>query len=350
MNALEICRGEIAPFLREPLVSLEQWERVARRGLQLPSMVSAFYLECRLSPPGPELDLLACLRWSPEGPQLALAPDEADPARVFVSRWLQGAAATSSPSIWVELDDGGPARASPLANLHVCLDPDYFTQPSALRPSHTVRLDGSNGLQAEGARRSAVERITTELVRARLLEQSQLRQLEHAVARLPPGGRLVHVSAMAARLPNELKLYLALPAEALLPFLTSVLEHEWHTRLDAFTPWLDAKLQGSTVYCDLTFRGSICKSVGLVYSQPQIPEVAGDASRRTVRERLVREGLCTLAQDAALEAWTREPLSRRARESTDHTICRWLDLKVTLGPTRLSSKAYLGFAAASLLR
>ena len=341
MNALELCQTEITRFLREPLVSRDGWERVARRGACLPSAFSAFYLECRLSPPGPELDLLAAVRWSEQSSELPLAPhEEGDAASTFVSRWLYGAVATNCPLIWVELDDGAPVGSRPFSNLHICLEKDYLTRAGGAEPEATA---------AEWAGGASVSRITAEMLHARLLTRAQLDRLQRVVACLPSGGRLVHVSAMAARLPMELKLYLALPGSSALGFLSSVLEPEWHSRLDALTPWLDARLHGSVVYCDLTFRGNASKGVGVVFSQPQIQELQQDAGRRAVRERLVREGLCTLSQDAALEAWTGEPLVQGLPSASGRALRRWLDLKVTLGPARLVSKAYLGFAPVPLL-
>jgi hypothetical protein len=340
MRVFDLCRAEIASFLREPLVSSEQWERAARRGRSLPGAFSAFYLECRLSPPGPELDLLACVRWSEEHSEsFAASRGDANPAVAFVSRWLFGVAATDCPLIWLELDDAAPAGSSPFSNLHVCLDSQYLTRPGAC----------SDTPESQTTQREAAARLAAELLQARLLTRPQLDRLKRSITSLPTGGRLVHVSAMAARHPVELKLYLALPEGAVMGFLTSVLDPEWVPRLAALTPWLDRKLHGSVVYCDLTFRGNGCKSVGLVFSQPQIAELGDDAGRRTVRERLVREGLCTLAQDAALEAWMQHPVVQPMGQHSPRALSRWLDLKVTLGPSRLASKAYLGFAPVPLV-
>jgi hypothetical protein len=59
MRIFEACLNELTPFLHEPLVTAEKVDLLKARARGLPSQLAAFYLECRLSPPSPEVDVLA---------------------------------------------------------------------------------------------------------------------------------------------------------------------------------------------------------------------------------------------------------------------------------------------------
>ncbi len=192
--------------------------------------------------------------------------------------------------------------------------------------------------------RTGASLLIKELADASVLSAQQVLVLDECLSDLPAGARLIHVSAMTARSPVETKVYLALPGEKFPPWVTLGPRSKWAGQLERLEPWTIPELNGSTLYCDLTFRGSVCHSIGLVFAQPQIAETGGDPSRERVRRKLVQEGLCTLAQDAALAAWVTPPLNPVCSFDTSQRLRRWLDIKVSMTTARLTSKAYLGFS------
>lgn len=327
MRILDSCLEELKPFLREPLVSGADVVKVSGRAASVPEAFQAFYLECRLSPPGPQVDFLGSVtRRKSEGEAPVASERGDDPARRFLQRWRAGQAALRSPAVWIEIDDN--PHAGPLSNIHVCVD-------SAYRPAK----DGVTPFD-----RTNASLLVKELADASVLTEQQLNVLQECLSDLPGGARLIHVSAMTARTPVETKVYLAIPVEKFRHWAAASPRSEWSRQLERLEPWTTAELNGSTLYCDLTFRGTTCQSIGLVFGQPQIPETGDDQSRERVRHKLVQEGLCTLAQDAALAQWVAAPLNPVCSFDTSQRLRRWLDIKVSMTRARLSSKAYLGFS------
>ncbi|HKQ71762.1 MAG TPA: hypothetical protein VJT73_20605 [Polyangiaceae bacterium] len=339
MRIFDACLEEVRPFLRAPLVLPEKIEQLKSRAAGLPDAVRAFYLECRLSPPTPEVDLLALAVRAPAAdrspPQPTGDPEECPPEQRFVTDWLRSSVARDCPLVWLELDDIAAGVAPPFANLHVCVDVEYCRQ-------RRTTIDESPA--AGATRRERVWGLLEEMSRAALLSAAQLALLTAQLSQLPSAARLIHVSTMTGRSPTETKVYVAIPHSALADCIGQLAGREWAERTDLLEPWADAQLGGSTLYCDFTFRTTGCHSIGLVFSKVQLRETSGDPKRKVLRERLIQEGLCTLAQDAALAAWTADPSNPMFRADASRRLERWLDLKVTMTGSRLISKAYLGFS------
>jgi hypothetical protein len=332
MTPLEACRQQVAAFLHEPLALPLQVEQLFSETRLVSDAFAAFYLECRLSPPGAELDFLAGASHA-RARQLEAPPAEAfgnDPVSVYISKWLEDRSELRAGFVWLERDDLPGAGHRPTGNVHVCVDGAYRRRTSRDDGREETEFDASRALQ-----------IVLDMQQHSLLAEHQVETLRAHLERLPAGGRLIHVSAMLARTPAELKLYLALPTASLPDYLARM---GFEEPCKALLPWATVDLNGPIVYCDLTFRGKVGRRAGLVFSQQQLPDLPGDPSRQELRTRMVREGLCTLAQDAALEAWLASPIDPPSELDSRYRVRRWLDLKLTAGD-RLSSKAYLGFAA-----
>ncbi len=98
MRILDACLQELKPFLREPLVGAKDVTKVAARAASVPESLQAFYLECRLSPPGPQVDFLGSVARRKGETEAAVAPEKReDPARHFLQRWRGGGGRTSKP-------------------------------------------------------------------------------------------------------------------------------------------------------------------------------------------------------------------------------------------------------------
>ncbi|MES1182347.1 MAG: hypothetical protein ABUL60_00960 [Myxococcales bacterium] len=327
MRIVDSCLEELKPFLQEPLVSPADVEKVSTRAASVPEAMQAFYLECRLSPPGPQVDFLGSVaRRRSEDEAVGATEKRDDPAGQFLQRWRIGAGALRSPAVWTELDDN--PHVGPLSNIHVCVDSAYRGPKAGMPPFD----------------RTGASLLLRELAEASVVSAQQLAVLDDCLGGLPDSARLIHVSAMTARSPVETKVYVAIPVEKFRPWVTLGPGSAWAAQLERLEPWTTPELNGSTLYCDLTFRGATYQSIGLVFGQPQIPETGDDQGRERVRRKLVQEGLCTLAQDAALAKWVGAPLNPVCSFDTSLRLRRWLDIKVSMTKARLSSKAYLGFS------
>lgn len=327
MRILDSCLKELQPFLQEPLISSADVAKVSARAASVPESLQAFYLECRLSPPGPQVDFLGLVAKQSHADDALQQPERRDdPAGNFLRLWRTGAVAPRSPAVWIEIDDH--PHVGPLSNIHVCVDSSY-------RHIKT----GAAAFDRTGA-----SLLIKDLAAASVLSPQQLEVVDECLSELPAAARLIHVSAMTARSPVETKVYLAVPAEKFQQWVAAGPRSEWASQLERLESWTTHELNGSTLYCDLTFRGATCQSIGLVFSQPQIPETGDDQGRERVRRKLLQDGLSTVAQDAALAAWVAAPLNPVCAFDTSQRLRRWLDIKVSLTRARLTSKAYLGFS------
>jgi hypothetical protein len=326
MSALELCHETLLPYLREPLASADRLARTVEECADLPDIFRAFYFECRLSPPGSRVDLLAAARRPERALPTATATNE---LHSFVSGWLGGTIAPAARYVWLERDDLPVSYQRRIRNVHVCVDSGY--RGTGPRTGDLPAFD-----------RDAARGVADEMEIAGLLTDAQREQVNACLDWLPEQGRLIHLSSMQERTPSELKFYIALPCAA---FETSLvaLDRGLSRHIQALEPWAVPALTGPTIYCDVTFREAAVHSLGIVYSQ--LTEVTReDPSRSALRERFLAEGLCTLSQDAALRAWMAAPTDPVCERDPSRRVHRWLDLKIT-STEALSTKAYLGFTS-----
>jgi len=310
MMVFDSCLHELTASLRDPLVPAEKVELLRGRVAALPDELAAFYLECRLSPPTPEVDVLAlAVRGQPAAIAAAPRSDShgIDHAQAFVKQWRDELVATASPMIWLELDDCPTGPATPFANLHVCVNPDYGQRATAGRSA--ARATNERGIE-----RALLEEMTN----ASLLSVAQLALLKKHIEELPPEVRLIHVSAMAGRTPIETKIYVAMPRSAFADCINRVAGSELSERLDLLDPWLDEELCGTTLYCDLTFRTSGCHSVGIVLHEKIVTVLEGQfiAFVDAAPERFAHIYAAAGAFERAIALFERA--AQRARENSAH--------------------------------
>src|SRR5688500_18251776 len=107
MTPLEVCRYQVSPFVHEPLASPAQVERLFAETALVSNAFASFYLECRLSPPGAELDFLAGASRA-SARELEAPPAGAfgsDPVSVYLSKWLAEGRDPRAAFVWLERDD-----------------------------------------------------------------------------------------------------------------------------------------------------------------------------------------------------------------------------------------------------
>lgn len=304
MLPVEACLTDLMTLDCEPLVTFERLGPVVQCASLMLGEISKCCVVCSMSPPTPELRLC-----------VVAEPSRNDRMRVvlarnpFGARWIGH---RRNPELWFELDENASATGRP-AGMHVCA------------------REGSDEVD-----RSEVFASLEELVASGELSPAARIRVESCLRTLPTESRLLRISLLAARVPMELSIGLAIPRDAFRSYLIALCGTDWGERVSALTPWMRARLVGSTVFGQLTFRSEALHKVGILYTQDRVMLGLESPSRVELRRLLVRDGLCNLAQDAALTTWV-EPGDEPAH------VERWLDLAVSLTRSRLMSHALLGF-------
>jgi hypothetical protein len=334
----------------------------ARSGLtelsgRLPDMFSSYYLECRLSAGQEQVDFLACAAESAAydsarriraAARRARGVRRRDPAWQFTWNVLRRWASRSNewpdkiPFLWLEFDDlrgRPPAHQSP--SFGVCVDPGY---PDRRIPS--IAGDPRDHYE------SCLAFLTPAVPPAfdGMLSPGNLSSLQRCFHCLPSGGRVIHVSPMAARDPATLKLYVAVPEAHLTGYLSDI---GWPGSPDSLRyvmrTFCTAETADDTVYLDLSLDGMLLPRVAITFSQPQLRRLARSDPRRTALLGLLeRHGLATPDKCKGLQAWPGSDRESHWSGSTQARIRRWLDVKITIDTDqRLAAKGYLGFAPVS---
>jgi hypothetical protein len=321
----------IEPLLPAELVSHQQRERCRAVAESLPRATSSYYLECRLDE-DEQVDFLTLTKHPAAGrlfrESLGAAAVGSSWRRTLalLDDWCSGHAALREiPFFWLEYDiDSRFHCRAPLASPGFCLEPGYLGRWSS---SPLVDLD-------------QVRRVATAGL-ARLLGAEECRQhdpvVRSCIDALPPGGSLVHLSAMLAREPLKLKLFVAIPKPALPVYLGRI---GWRGSIQALERILATAYArfGRTVYVDLAVGEELDPTLGLALSQFYEAEVADFTPSWT---GITLPGACERKRRAASE-WP--GLSEATLDGERCWLQRWLDIKMVLDPAgRVRHKAYLGF-------
>lgn len=321
----------IEPHLDPSLVEPENLAWCQRRASALRSASSSFYLECRLFDEK-RVDFLALVSQANLGSLERVSAPRAghgwSSTAAFVHAWREPTKRLGRvPFIWLEFDyqpgtvDGG---ASPSPGF--CVEPDYFS-----------RFDGALPFERGFALDATAQGLSA------LLSGPSFERRWAAVRRcfeaLPPKGALIHVSAMTARDPCKIKLYVSLPKADTLAYLRSL---EWPGSPDALEAALETWYCGpQTVYLDLTVGERVEPRLGLALSQFHEVELSDfdPAWQQLPFDDVDPHKL------AALRRW---PEIREVTVDGARTwISCWLDIKVVLDEDgRPEPKAYLGFCPA----
>lgn len=345
----------IAP--RIPKSCLNQIAADNIRGIAdlLPKAFCSYYLECRLSAAQDQVDFLACMS-SSQGAlrdellsELArLPPNNDSPAWRLVwdaARSWAGADGpwyTRIPFLWIELDHVGTRPAAQQhPSLCICVDSEYpDARPSA--PSWDWHAAYHCGLDFLGPLLVGEYQD--------LLSADARQLLASCFARLPPSGRIIHVSFMLARKPLTIKLYGAISRSDLFGYLRNI---GWSGSADVLahllTTFWRPDTADDTVYFDLALHGGVMPYVGVAFSQLHLSGAAcADARRSMLLSLLESGGLCDPAKRAALLGWPGNTRESCAGESRSVRIHRLLDVKMTLSAAReVNAKGYLGFGPMS---
>jgi hypothetical protein len=310
----------------------------------MPAGFSGLFIESPLRSKGRRADLLLGTL-AASGGRARLADARAWPKEIrqdsvwrgvlaFFHRWGDAGQAIIQriPLALVELDlmeEAGDGLPRP--GFHVCLAP-WFGEYGWAPP----RDAGAGDL--EGAYLRALVCETLALASGGPPPSTLLGALARCHRALPPGGQLLHLSAMLSRPGSPFKLNALLPAGELARWLETI---GWPGNATSLARWLDRLAPGlGTVKVDLSIRDELAGSIGFELSYP------GDARReprwRALLDALVVEDLCSGEQASALAAWPGESAATLPGLGWPALLERSLNIKIVLEGAEAAAKAYLG--------
>lgn len=343
----------VAPRAPEVCLDAAALSNVRDLTAQLPAIFSSYYLECRLAQDQSQVDFLACIS-SPGDPEGArrvsaaarqLPPGRScDPTwqlvRDAICRWASPEEGwyRRIPYLWLEFDHVGTRSAAQQApSFCICTDPTYPRESPQEAPwSHQEAYEGC----------CSFLRAVISPASEGLLSTPNMHSTMECFARLPPGGRIIHVSFMVARDPMTIKLYGVLPRDRFTSYLNDI---GWPGPAEPLERMVDslctADVVGDKIYFDLAIDGAILPYAAVAFSQLQLARsAASGAGHGTLLQLLVEQGLCTSGKREALAAWSGYSREVLPTGPTRARIQRWLDMKVSLAPERgIAAKGYLGF-------
>ncbi|MGK3967602.1 hypothetical protein WMF38_25945 [Sorangium sp. So ce118] len=339
IKPLEQIFDRVRSHVPAALVTAGAWESALGAARRLPPAVSGTYLECRLGPDAPEVDLLASVTAegrpllqaaTPTGMRLS-GEEAAAWGRVqeLTRAWANPASPLHErvPVLWLELDSGELTRGRLMPSVLMCVDPSLSkgsVQPDAV--GHGL----DNCAPSMQAALSALSREP--------LAPEARADLHRCFEALPAGGRVVHVGFMAARRPSVVKLFAAMDREQVLGYLDAI---RWPGSLAEAASLVTTFGGGpDTFRVDLTIGPRLLPRLGLEFASRR----GADPDRLALITRCVDQGLCTQEKRDALRSWpgsTREELPGYAWPVR---LSRWIDMKIVHRPAEpLEAKAYLGF-------
>jgi hypothetical protein len=321
----------VEPWISSELLSPARLERCRTVAASLPRAMSSYYLECRLDADD-QVDFLTLTKHPRASRLFAESLGEAarsSPWRetlALFEDWCDGAPDLSEvPFFWLEYDIDRRFRPdAPLASPGFCLEAEYLT-----------RFTRSPLVEPQRMRRIATAALS------RLLDPERARRsqgmLERCIDALPRGGSLIHLSAMLAREPSKLKLYLAIPRSKMFDYLGHI---GWRGSAEAVRELL-ATTHASfehTVYVDVSLGDEVDDLLGLALSQFYQTETPDFTPGW---DWLELPGVCESKRRAAAR-WPGVSVTTLGGDPC--WIERWLDLKIVVdGDGQFRHKAYLGF-------
>jgi hypothetical protein len=318
----------------------------ARLGLsalltRLPAFAGTQYLECRLGPAASDqVDFLVSVSRERAGElRAALAHEPRGDGWQPLLRWLRqwddpSRLPSQVPALWLEFDDFSRSPGAP-PNVCVCIVPEY-RDPFRPLPEASSAQVLDTLLQA------------ATLLRGRTVSAPERTLLERVV-QVPQGSRLIHLSVMSARRPDELKLYGVFPQAELVPYLVRIGWPGDRAKLARLLErYCPVERTGGELYVDLplgAFGDASSSELGICFSQQPLRHAAEQDSRRTeLLSCLVEDGLCTRDAALALVSWPGEQDLSPSGSWLSFSLQKFLDIKIVMKKEEpLLAKAYLGF-------
>jgi hypothetical protein len=322
----------VAGCLSDELVPAEQVERCRRVAASLPKVTTSYYLECRLDDDA-QVDFLALVKNRSARQEFERNLGPAVSVRCWrrtlqlLEAWQDvSSVVRHTPFVWLEYDiDKNFQADAPMASPGFCLEPKYFSRFSR---DPVIDRDLAFGIGQAGLHH--------------LLDGDDLRSnvdwVKRCIARLPAGGSLIHVSAMLARSPERMKLYVAMSKVAV--YLAQI---GWPGSLSHVREILEAWYCDipNTVFLDLTMLDGPTGCLGFAFSQMHCSEMAAfDPTWRQLP-------MSKISETKRRATWAWPGVTELALDGERTWLYRWLDIKLvmdTSGGTRC--KAYLGFMPA----
>ena len=341
----------VARHLGPELIHERTWQRLLDFAARYPALGQTQYLGIRLGhDDSGQVDLLisAATNWDRESLERKLSAYPANdvplgPLRRFLAAWMSKASVLHDgvPVTWLEFDDI-ESNPGPLGSIGVCLAPAYLDPHAALPRQASVDV-------------LAVVFESLRAIRGEMPTSHERASFEKCFEHLPALARWLHLSVKVSRSPAELELHGLIPREELVPYLVQL---GWAGDSSAVSSSIDRYCMpdqtGGLLSVDLPITGMFnaeTAGLGVVFGQHHLRIGSDrDPRRAALLEALVRAGLCTASERAALLKWPGKelvPLPEQRPGGPDAAWVRcWHDIKIVHRPKRSPmAKAYLGFAA-----
>jgi hypothetical protein len=167
-----------------------------------------------------------------------------------------------------------------------------------------------------------------------------LRQTENCFSLLPSGGEILRLSIMHARQPQTVKLNMALPRSALIPYLTKI---GWPgdramvgTVIDEFCP------EEKRVKCNILMNATVLNRLEMEFDYDST--VAVDPRRERTIKLLHNRNYASKSVCTAVSRWPGYDWQPVKNGKWPAKIKKWLDIKMCIDENKkMTAKAYLGF-------
>jgi hypothetical protein len=338
----------IEPYFSGQLISPQVFSQVKAITNFLPDAMFSFYLECRLAANTTQVDFLISAISKDAREILAGYNTKADISdtllqdplwshvRDFFGYWAKSTSPLYEqvPIIWLEFDQIDQSLPIvPLPCVMFCVNPQYLERRGQLLPSNRINPQKCQ----------LVTEVACEILIGHPLSSEIKQNLFACFELLPAGGQIIHVSAMLPRQPAALKIYVSIPKERLLEYLTQI---GWIGSVgevkSILTEFCTAK---DDIRVDLTIGPMITPNIGIVFSEVQVNGLRRSGlGPQNLLDQCVENGLCTPEKREALLTWPGSSRELYSHEGWPTRLSRWLDIKIVYQPNRpLEAKGYLGF-------
>ncbi|WP_437535728.1 hypothetical protein WME79_15040 [Sorangium sp. So ce726] len=339
-----------AALLPPALVSPAACSRLAAVAGGLPAAASSVAVECRLGA-SERVDLLVCLI-AAEGGHRELVRRRAELDRLatpawarvveFCAEWADAGSPLHRgvPLLWLELDlpDAGALPGPvPAPYPFPCVEPGIVGGLVAASPGAAAGAalpEGASGGAALSERASVIRRALA-LLLGEPVPPAVDGALLRCLARLPPGGRAMHVAPLAARGSAAVRLVVAMAKADVPAYLARI---GWPGALAELDELLESVVPfTSHVSFHLDVDAEVQPMLGLEISYPVV-----DVRWATVLDPLVALGACSPEKRDAVLGWPAEARSWPGR-GWPVRLRQGVMLKLVYRPgVPLEAKAYLG--------
>ncbi|WP_394823104.1 hypothetical protein [Pendulispora albinea] len=321
--------GALAAHAPPSLIAPPAWRRIESFVSTLPAAFFWGIFECRLAPADERVDMLLCAsrRHGGDGAlgrALEGGAHRFGPITPFLQAWVEPDGPLADvPLIWIEHDLLAEGPSAPFVQF--CVDPSYpVAHETPLEPSRLRALAarGAGLLLGEPANDGAMDRLAA------------------CAARLPEGGRIVHVGVIPHRGSRDLRVLAGVPTFAVQGWLAAIGWPGDQAIAADFLSLLGAHVPLASVQLDL--GDAVRPTLALEF--PLLTRPDRDPRWSAFIESLVARGLASPEKGRAALGWIGDATYDLPGAPWLTNVQRQLDIKLVLSADgTCEAKAYLCF-------